>query len=210
MHFDRRPADVDQVAVGELDTLRDAGRPGRVDDCAEIVGGELFQPGGDLGQLPRRILHPACNFRVHQCDLAEGSFDFQLGRQRRAGSDRECRGAVHGDRLRHLGRAVGIDRDRDRADRLDRPVTADPLHAVLGDEDHRVARSDPGVDQAGGHRQHVALSIVPGVNLPLVAALKMNQGAVAVASSLPEEDTHRRSVSDCFGVDARCTRRGGD
>jgi hypothetical protein len=38
----------------------------------------------------------------------------------------------------------------------------------------------------------------------------MDQGALAVASRLPEEDTNRRSVSDCFGVDARCTRRGGD
>ena len=37
MHFDRRFADVDQVAMRELDTLRIAGGAGGVDDRAEVV-----------------------------------------------------------------------------------------------------------------------------------------------------------------------------
>ena len=71
MYLDRRAADVDEVTVRQLDALRVARRPRRVDDRAQVVGSDRRHAPADLTILCGSVTDPFRDLCRHQKVLPE-------------------------------------------------------------------------------------------------------------------------------------------
>ena len=197
MYLDRRAADVDEVTVRQLDALRVARRPRRVDDRAQVVGSDRRHAPADLTILCGSVTDPFRDLCRHQSDVFEG----HLRRRRGIGRNRERRARVVDDLLDDLRCRAGVDRNRDRSSCLDAEVAPKPVQAVLSDQDHAVPYLDPGVDQPGCDREDVAAHRVPTRGLPDAVLQMMGESAVAVFHRLPKEDAERSPLRDRLGID---------
>ncbi len=156
-----------QVAVGELDALRRAGRPRRVDQRQHVVGLELVDDRGrvELGihrlDLLERVGAAVAVDDDHVLDLGQvlrGPCRTARGTSSRR--SRPCAG-VGAHVLDLLGRGGLVDRERDASEGDGGEVARDELGAVVEHDRDRVALAHAELGEAAGDPVHALAELVP-------------------------------------------------
>ncbi len=187
----RTLGDEDEIAVREHDALRRAGRTRGVDERADVVAAQGGAAALDLrrvrGRAPREQLVPGqlaglalgrgafLRLAFEQHDAAQARGRPARGREplegRAAVDDRDLRVRVLGDVAALLGRRVGVDAGRERADRHRREIRDVPLGPVRREDHDAAARLDAERDEPACGLIHDLAELGPVERLPAAAAL---------------------------------------